>query len=54
VFANTLCGEYQALANELDFTKAELAKIAKNGWAVADVSAAARKQAIAAIDRLLP
>lgn len=52
VFANSICDEYLALANELDFTKAELAKIAKNGWAVADVSEVARKQAIAAIDRL--
>lgn len=52
VFANSLCDEYLALVNELSFTKAELAQIARNGWAVADVSAATKKQAIATIDRL--
>ncbi|MBK9991092.1 MAG: adenosine deaminase [Verrucomicrobia bacterium] len=53
VFANTLCDEYLALANELDFTKAELAQIAKNGWAVADVPASVRQKAVAAIDRMI-
>jgi adenosine deaminase len=53
VFANSLSEEYLALVNELDFTKAELAKIAKNGWAVADVSVLVRKNALATIDRLL-
>jgi adenosine deaminase len=52
-FANSLCDEYHALANELDFTQAELAQIAKNGWAVADVAPPVRKQAVAAIERLL-
>jgi len=52
-FANTVNDEYAALAAELDFTRAELAQVVRNGWAVAGVSAAARAAAIAEIDRLL-
>jgi adenosine deaminase len=52
VFANSLCDEYLALANELDFTRAELTKIAKNGWAVADITTTLRQQILATIDRL--
>jgi len=37
VFANTLNGEYAALAAEASFSRAELAQLAVNGWAVADV-----------------
>jgi len=37
VFANTLNGEYAALAAEAGFSRAELAQLAVNGWAVADV-----------------
>lgn len=51
-FANTIPAEYLALAKELDFTKAELAKIAKNGWAVADVPPEVRSKKITEIDRL--
>lgn len=41
-FANTVNDEYAALAGELDFTRAELAQVARNGWTVADVPAAER------------
>lgn len=51
-FANTVNDEYQALATELGFTKQELAQVARNGWAAADVSAEARQKWLAAIDRL--
>ncbi|MFT3870746.1 MAG: adenosine deaminase family protein [Nibricoccus sp.] len=51
-FANTIPAEYLALAKESDFTKTELAKIAKNGWAVADVPGPMRTTAIAEIDRI--
>jgi adenosine deaminase len=51
-FANTLIEEYTALALELNFTKAELAQVARNGWEVADVSPVARDAAIAEIARL--
>jgi adenosine deaminase len=53
VFANTLSGEYEALAAEANFSKAELAKIARNGWQVADVSAEIRAASLKAIDALL-
>ncbi|MBE36888.1 MAG: adenosine deaminase [Opitutaceae bacterium] len=37
-FANTINEEYTTLAAELNFTRAELAQIARNGWRVADIS----------------
>lgn len=52
-FANTLNEEYEALAQELTFTRAELVQVARNGWEIADVAAATRKKAVAEIDRLL-
>jgi adenosine deaminase len=52
-FANSLTEEYAALATELTFSRAELAQVAKNGWAVADVSAATRKAMLGEIDRIL-
>lgn len=52
-FANTLNEEYEILAQELTFTRAELAQLARNGWEIADVPAAARQKALAEIDRLL-
>lgn len=52
-FANALNDEYAALAAELQFSRAELAQIARNGWQVADVSVAARKAALDEIDRLV-
>ena len=51
-FANALSDEYAALAAELKFTRAELAAIAKNGWAVASMPAAAKRAYLAEIDRL--
>jgi adenosine deaminase len=51
-FANSISEEYETLATELTFTWAELAQVAKNGWEVADVSAAVRKEMLAEIDRL--
>jgi adenosine deaminase len=53
VFANTLNGEYAALAAEAGFSRAELARLAKNGWEVADVPATTRAAMIAEIDRLV-
>lgn len=51
-FANTVNEEYAALALELNFTRAELAQVARNGWEVADVPAATRKAALDEIARL--
>jgi adenosine deaminase len=52
-FANTVNDEYAALASELNFTRSELAQVARNGWEVADVSPATKQQQQAEIDRLL-
>jgi adenosine deaminase len=52
-FANTLIEEYESLAAEAGFTAAELARVAKNGWEVADVPAEVRRQRHADIDGLL-
>ena len=52
-FANAMNDEYASLAKELNFTRAELAQVARNGWGVADVSAAKRKAALDEIDRLV-
>jgi adenosine deaminase len=51
-FANSLTEEYTALALELNFTRAELAQVARNGWEVADVPAATGQAALAEIARL--
>ncbi len=52
VFGNTLNGEYAALAAEAGYTRAELAQLARNGWAVASVDTATRDVALGEIDRL--
>jgi adenosine deaminase len=52
-FANTVNEEYAALAGELQFTRAELAQVARNGWEVANVSAETRKAALDEIARLV-
>lgn len=52
VFGNSLADEYRALATEGGFSRAELARIAANGWKVAAVSEAARASALAEIGRL--
>jgi adenosine deaminase len=43
-FANTLTEEYVSLSRELAFSLGELAQVALNGWEVADVPAAIRRQ----------
>jgi adenosine deaminase len=50
-FANTLTEEYESLARELGFTRAELAQVASNGWEVADVPPALRRQMLDEIRR---
>ncbi len=52
VFNNTVLDEYQALAEEAGFTRAELATVASNGWRVADVPAVVRMAMLAEIQRL--
>jgi adenosine deaminase len=52
-FGNTLIDEYEVLAAEGGFTRAELAAVARAGWRVADVPAAVRDRQLAEIDRLL-
>jgi adenosine deaminase len=52
-FANTLTEEYAALASEARFTRAELAQVARNGWAVASVPETDRRDRLAEIDRLV-
>ncbi len=51
-FANTVNEEYEALANELTFTRSELAKVARSGWEVADVTPAVRKAMLKEIDAI--
>jgi adenosine deaminase len=50
-FANTLCGEYDLLQAEAGFTRAELARVAANGWEVADVAPSTRAAMLAEIER---
>jgi len=50
-FANTVNEEYLALAKELNFTRDELAQIARHGWEVADVPTATRQKWLAEIER---
>lgn len=52
-FANTINEEYETLAGELTFTRAELAQVARNGWKVADISSETREKTLGEIDRLL-
>ena len=51
-FANTVTEEYESLVAELAFTRDELAQVAANGWAVADVPVAARRARLAEIEQL--
>ncbi|PTX98909.1 adenosine deaminase family protein [Opitutus sp. ER46] len=51
-FGNTLVEEYETLASELTFSRAELAALAKNGWEVAQVPAATRRAMLDEIDRI--
>jgi adenosine deaminase len=52
VFANQVSDDYLALAIAGGFSAAELATLARNGWAVADVPAADKAAALAEIDRI--
>ena len=52
-FGNSLTDEYEALAEHLAFTTAELSQIAKNGFEVADIEDDLRNQAIIDIDQLV-
>ncbi len=52
-FGNTVCEEYQALADHLGFTQADLAQLAKNGFEVAAVDAATRAAWLAEVDAVL-
>jgi len=52
-FANSLTGEYEALADELTFTRAELGQVARHGWEVADVPPALRQKMTGLIDRVV-
>ena len=51
-FANSITEEYESLARELGFTRAELAQVARNGWEVAAVAPAVRAEMLAVIARL--
>jgi adenosine deaminase len=51
-FANTLTDEYAALHQELAFSRGELGQVARNGWEVADVAPAVRRQMQDEIRRL--
>jgi adenine deaminase len=52
-FANSITEEYEALVNELTFTRAELAQVARNGWEVADVATETRNTMLAEIEKLV-
>ncbi|MFA6286921.1 MAG: adenosine deaminase [Opitutaceae bacterium] len=52
VFANTLNDEYRVLAQEAGFSRAELVRLVRNGWEVADVPSDMRRQMLAEIDSL--
>ena len=52
-FANTVPEEYEALALELDFTREELARVARNGWEVADIPSPLRRAMLAGIEHVL-
>lgn len=51
-FANSINEEYETLVSGLGFTRAELARVARNGWEIADVPDATRRQALAEIEAL--
>ncbi|HEY5079116.1 MAG TPA: adenosine deaminase [Opitutaceae bacterium] len=52
-FANSVSEEYEALATQGGFTRAELAQVARNGWAVADIGETERRAWLAEIDRVV-
>jgi adenosine deaminase len=52
-FGNSIEDEYRVLAEEGGFSRRELADLARAGWTVASVPAAARERALAEIERLV-
>lgn len=52
-FGNTVNDEYEVLACELDFSREELARLAKNGFEVASVDAATRAAWLDEVDALV-
>lgn len=52
VFGNSVNDEYLALANELNFTRAELAQVARNGFEVALLPRATKQRWITEINRV--
>jgi adenosine deaminase len=52
-FGNTVTDEYSALASELNFTKKELAQIARNGFKIAQLDEAKRQQIFDEIDAII-
>jgi adenosine deaminase len=52
-FGNHIENEYQLLANDLEFSRHDLAEVAKNGFKVALAPADWRQQQIRQIDKLL-
>jgi adenosine deaminase len=52
-FANSITEEYEALANELTFTRTELGQVARNGWEVADIAPESRKAILAEIEKIV-
>jgi adenosine deaminase len=51
-FANSVNDEYEALATQGGFTRAELAQVARNGWKVASVPREVRDRHLSEIDRI--
>lgn len=52
VFGNQVSDDYLALAQQGGYSRGDLAALARNGWAVADVSGSKRQAALAEIDRV--
>ena len=52
-FGNTVTQEYEALASDLDFSRGELAQVAKNGFEVASVDRATRAKWLSEVDALV-
>lgn len=52
-FGNTLRDDYRAVAVDLGLSRSQLAQLARNGFATADLSPAVKQQWIAQIDRVL-
>lgn len=53
LFGNSLNGEYMALANDAGFTRGDLMQLARNGFAVADLSTEKKQEFFARLDQTL-